>query len=78
MKLLSIIFFHLLLTACLFLSCATGDEILLKNGDQISGKIIKKEGEKIYINTSYAGEIAILWKEVTSITTDEPIEILLS
>lgn len=78
MKPFSIILFHFLLTACLFLPSAFADEILLKNGDQISGKIVKKIGTKIYIKTSYAGEIAIKWKEVNGITTDEPVEILLT
>lgn len=54
------------------------DKVLLKNGDNITGKVIRMENKTLIFKTSYAGELSIQWEEVTSIQTDEPIRMLLS
>jgi putative salt-induced outer membrane protein YdiY len=54
------------------------DQIILKNGDRISGKILKKDGDKIIIQTEAAGTITILWSAVEKIQADEPLNIKLS
>ncbi|MBU4010188.1 MAG: hypothetical protein KJ882_05430, partial [Proteobacteria bacterium] len=54
------------------------DEIRLKNGDHITGKIIKLDAEKMTFKTSYAGELSIVFKEITGIRTDAPIDVILS
>jgi len=46
------------------------DQIFLKNGDRISGKILKKEKDKISIKTDAAGTLEIKWEAVEKITAD--------
>ena len=56
---------------------AAADEILLKSGDRIRGEITAKTADDLVVRTSYAGEITIAWREIASISTARPVEILL-
>lgn len=53
------------------------DEVRLKNGDKLTGQVIRMEEEKLVLKTSYAGEITIAWKEVSSVMADDPVKVLL-
>lgn len=53
------------------------DQVILKNGDIISGKVVTKSGDTLTFNTSYAGEIKISWKEISTLSTDRPVATLL-
>jgi putative salt-induced outer membrane protein YdiY len=57
---------------------ATADQIRLKNGDVLTGEIIKKEAATVFFKTSYAGELKVLWTEVESIVSDNPVRIMLT
>jgi putative salt-induced outer membrane protein YdiY len=52
---------------------ALGDSVTLKNGDHISGKIIKTDGGSVVVKTDYAGEVKIELKSVASLTSDNPL-----
>ena len=54
---------------------AFADQLLMKNGDIISGNISKIESGKVYIKPSYADEYAIDMEEVMSIEADTPFDI---
>ncbi len=54
------------------------DQIILKNGDRLTGKIVKKDGDKIIIKTDAAGIVTVLWSAVEKIVADEPVNIGLS
>lgn len=54
------------------------DQITFKNGDRITGKIVKKDGDKIVIETESAGTITILWAAVETVTADRPLNIELT
>ncbi len=54
------------------------DQIVLKNGDRLTGKIVKKDGDKIIIQTESAGTVTILWDAVQKIVADEPVNLELS
>lgn len=54
------------------------DQIVLKNGDRITGKILKKDGDKIVIETESAGTITILWAAVEKVSADEPLNLELT
>jgi putative salt-induced outer membrane protein YdiY len=62
----------------MFSAVAYADQIRLKNGDVITGTVIKKETDKVVFNTAYAGDINILWSEVEGITTDQPLHVMLN
>jgi len=53
------------------------DEISLKNGDRITGEVVRMEENKLLVKTAYAGEITIKWEDVQSVKTERPIKIML-
>ena len=53
------------------------DQVVLTNGDQITGKIVKLVGGKLTINAVSLGTVTVAWSDVESITTDEPIYVVL-
>lgn len=54
------------------------DEIILKNGDRISGTIVRKDGESIVIKTTYAGDISINWGDLNTLYSDANMQIVLA
>lgn len=68
-----------LLVACLCFapSGAAADEIRLANGDRISGQIKGRAGDRLIVATPYAGEVALDWRQVVSISTTQPVEVML-
>ena len=51
------------------------DEVHLANGDKLSGTIVKLEEGSLTLNTTYAGDIKLAWKEVIGLTSQEPLTI---
>jgi putative salt-induced outer membrane protein YdiY len=54
------------------------DQVTLKNGTQISGKIVKKEGDTLSLKAPPFGDITVPWTEVTAITSDDPVTVIFS
>lgn len=54
---------------------AFGDQITLKNGDHISGKIVKSDGKKLVLHTDFAGDVTIDFPVITQITTDQELHV---
>lgn len=52
---------------------ARADVVELKNGDRISGQILKMSGEKLLIKTEYAGKLSIAWSQVTALSSEKPL-----
>ncbi len=67
----------LLLSLLLGVCPAKADGIRLKNGDLISGEIVRLEGESITVKTSYAGEIRVKWQEVNCVSTERELTFIL-
>ena len=57
---------------------ASADEVRLKNGDRLTGKLVSLEEGTLLFSTTYAGDISIKWEEVVNLKTEEPIKIVLS
>jgi len=57
---------------------AVADEVVLQNGDRLTGSIVHKSGETLTLESDYAGKLTIPWKSVVSIATDTPVELILS
>jgi putative salt-induced outer membrane protein YdiY len=49
------------------------DQITLKNGDRVTGKIVKTDGGKLIVTTDLLGEVAVDLASVSNITTDQPL-----
>ena len=65
------------LLACLFLTPAWADQVVLKNGDRVVGSIVKKDGKTLTIKTDQFGVVTTSWDQVESIRTDKAVNIVL-
>jgi putative salt-induced outer membrane protein YdiY len=57
--------------------CLMGDQLVLKNGDRITGKIVKKDGAKVTFKSDLMGEVTLGWDAVTSLASDDPVTVVL-
>jgi hypothetical protein len=53
------------------------DQVVLKNGDTITGSIVKKDGAKLTIKSEFLGEVTMPWTAVRSVTSDAPVTVVL-
>jgi putative salt-induced outer membrane protein len=59
------------------LPLARADEVVLKNGDRVSGSIVKKDDKNLTIKTDQLGIVVMPWDQVASIVADKPVNIVL-
>ena len=52
----------------------SADEILLDNGDRITGQLVQMVEGKLVIKTDYAGQITVQAEKVERLTTNKPME----
>lgn len=60
----------LLLSQCLF-----ADQVVMKNGDHLSGTIEKSDGKTLILKTDYAGEITLQWSAIQEINSSETLHV---
>ena len=67
------------LTPLLMLSWAAlaADQVVLTNGDTITGAIVKKDGGKLTIKSEFLGEVTMPWSAVKSIRSDAELSVVL-
>jgi putative salt-induced outer membrane protein YdiY len=66
------------LIAFLGLSAASfADQITLKNGDHLTGTVVKSDGKTIVLHTEFAGDVTIQFAAVTEIKTDQELHVSL-
>ena len=53
------------------------DQVTLKNGDTVSGQIIKKDGNTLTVKSEFMGEVTIPWSAVTAVKSDNPLYVKL-
>ncbi len=56
---------------------AWADQIVLKNGDRVSGSIVKKDAKGLTIKTDAFGVVTTSWDRVDSIRSDTPVTVVL-
>ena len=49
------------------------DQVVLKNGDRLTGTIVDSDGKNLTLKSQFAGEVKIQWDAVQEITTGEPV-----
>jgi putative salt-induced outer membrane protein YdiY len=59
----------------LFAGGALADKLVLDNGDILTGTVVKLEAGKLTLETDYAGAIEVAAGRITSIVTDQPVEV---
>ena len=65
------------LSVLLVFGQASADEVWLKNGDHLTGKVVSLDSGLLVFKTSYAGDLSIKWEEVANLKTDEPVKVVL-
>jgi putative salt-induced outer membrane protein YdiY len=51
------------------------DQIVMKNGDRLSGTIEKSDGKTLVIKTEYAGEVTVQWPAIQEISSSEALHV---
>ncbi len=57
---------------------AFADQVTLKNGDRVTGAIVKKDGNDLTIKSDLMGVIKVAWDQVTDIKSNEPLSVVLA
>jgi putative salt-induced outer membrane protein YdiY len=65
----------LLMSMVLCIQTGYGDEIHLKNGDRLTGKIVKLVDGKLVIKSDVAGEVTVELSNIQTLSSDEPITV---
>jgi putative salt-induced outer membrane protein YdiY len=66
---------------CLFLCCAgasstlQADQVYLKNGDRLTGKIVSLTDGKMVLKSDLAGQVTLDMKSIMTFSSDAPVEI---
>src|SRR2546423_15587686 len=66
-----------LLVLYLLTSPVHADQLVLKNGDRVTGSIVKKDAKSITIKSDAFGVITAPWDQVDSIPADKPLTVVL-
>jgi len=61
----------------LFSIAARADQVVMKNGDRVTGSIIKQDGKAITIKTDSFGVVTASWDQVASVESDKPVNVVL-
>ena len=56
-------------------SAAFADQITLKNGDRLTGTVVKSDGKTLVLHTDFAGDITLQFAAITQITTDKELHV---
>jgi len=69
---------RLALMLFLVASALSADQITLKNGDRITGAIVKKDGNNLTVKSDLMGVITIPWDKVAEVKSNEPLNVILA
>ena len=62
---------------CLVLNTAWADQIVLKDGDRITGEIVMKDGQTVWFKSKNFGVVTLKWDDIANVTTDKPLNVVL-
>ncbi len=51
------------------------DQIVLQNGDRLTGSITKSDRKNLVINTEFAGEVTVQWPAIQQINSTQPLHV---
>lgn len=54
---------------------AFADQITLKNGDRLSGTIVKSDGKTLLLHTEFAGDVTVQFSAITQIKSDQELHV---
>ena len=56
---------------------ARADQVVLKNGDRLTGKIVSGDGKTLLLKSEFAGDVTVQWDAITDIESSDNIYITL-
>lgn len=57
-------------------TAAQADQVVLKNGDRLTGAIVKKQDAGLTIKTEQMGAVTVPWDQVESVAADTPVYVV--
>ena len=71
---------HLLATLSVFAFCSAlfADQVVLKNGDRLTGTITKSDDKTLLIKTEFAGDVTVQWPAIQEISSTQPLHVSLA
>ncbi len=54
------------------------DQIVMKNGDRVTGSIVKKDAATLTIKTDLFGVVTLAWDQVSTVTAEKPLTVVLA
>ena len=61
----------------LFAVAVSADQVTLKNGDRLTGTIVKSDGKTLLLKTDSAGDVTVKWDAVSAIVSSQPLSVQL-
>ncbi len=58
-----------------FSSAGFADQITLKNGDRLTGTVVKSDGKTLVLHTDFAGDVTIQFAAIAQISTEKDLHI---
>jgi putative salt-induced outer membrane protein len=58
-------------------TCFGADQIILKNGDKITGSVVKKDAKALTFKSDVFGSITVPWEKVEALTAVKPLFVVL-
>jgi putative salt-induced outer membrane protein YdiY len=62
-------------TISIFVFHAAADQITLKNGDRMSGTVVKSDGKVLVLHTDYAGDITLKFDAIAGVQSDAQLHV---
>ena len=62
----------------LFIPTVFADQITMKDGDRITGAIVKKDGDSLTVKSKNFGTVTLKWADVAAIKSDQPLNVTLT
>lgn len=69
--------FSLALLSMLNATVLRADEVVMVNGDRLTGTVLRMDGAVLQFETAYAGVVNIDWEKVRELSTDTPMRLRL-
>jgi len=56
-----------------FSLAAGAEQVTLKNGDRITGTVVKSDGKTLVVKTDYAGDLSISWASIQDLSSEKKL-----
>ncbi len=60
-----------------FSTCSFADQVTLKNGDRLTGTVVKSDGKELVLHTDAAGDVTLKFDAIQEIKTDAELHVTL-